>query len=229
MADNHPAFPLGAGPIHTLVTQLRKSFPTELNADVLKKLGVAPNNESRLITVIRFLGFVDEQGRKTEEAGRVFSIHDDAAFQEAFSKAVQNAYAELFSLHQDETWTLERDPLIGYFRQANQSGDLVGKRQATVFQALAAIAGHGNLPTTSSTQRRATNSGRTRKAAQSARTDPAANTPQPEQGPQPPREQKARGEVNLTVRVEINLPAGGDQETYDRIFKSIRENLIQGE
>jgi hypothetical protein len=30
------------------------------------------------------------------------------------------------------------------------------------------------------------------------------------------------------VRIEINLPADGDQETYDRIFKSIRENLLNG-
>jgi hypothetical protein len=36
-----------------------------------------------------------------------------------------------------------------------------------------------------------------------------------------------RGDVGLTVRIEINLPASGDQETYDRIFK-IRENLLRG-
>ena len=30
----------------------------------------------------------------------------------------------------------------------------------------------------------------------------------------------------LTVRIEINLPAGVDQKTYDSIFKSIRENDI---
>jgi hypothetical protein len=32
----------------------------------------------------------------------------------------------------------------------------------------------------------------------------------------------------LTVRIEINLPSSGDQDTYDKIFKSIRENLING-
>jgi hypothetical protein len=35
--------------------------------------------------------------------------------------------------------------------------------------------------------------------------------------------------VGLTVRIEVNLPANGDQETYDRIFRSIRKNLIDGE
>lgn len=36
------------------------------------------------------------------------------------------------------------------------------------------------------------------------------------------------GGVGLTVRIEINLPPGGDQATYGAIFKSIRENLLNG-
>ena len=35
-----------------------------------------------------------------------------------------------------------------------------------------------------------------------------------------------RRDMALTVRIEINLPAGGSKETYDNIFKSIRANLI---
>jgi len=33
-------------------------------------------------------------------------------------------------------------------------------------------------------------------------------------------------DMALTVRIEINLPAEGSQETYDNIFKSIKANLI---
>jgi hypothetical protein len=33
-------------------------------------------------------------------------------------------------------------------------------------------------------------------------------------------------EFGLTVRIEVNLPATGDQDTYDKIFKSIRENFL---
>ena len=32
--------------------------------------------------------------------------------------------------------------------------------------------------------------------------------------------------IILTVRMEINLPSGADAETYDNIFKSIKENLL---
>jgi len=34
-------------------------------------------------------------------------------------------------------------------------------------------------------------------------------------------ESNNKNQFGLTVRIEINLPAEGDQETYNRIFKSI--------
>ena len=42
----------------------------------------------------------------------------------------------------------------------------------------------------------------------------------------PSDEDKERRNFGLTVRIEINLPAAGDRETYDNIFRSIRENLL---
>ena len=61
------------------------------------------------------------------------------------------------------------------------------------------------------------------------RTESAkAMAPPPVAPPVPDQGKSASAGMALTVRVEINLPAGGDQETYDRIFKSIRENLLNG-
>jgi hypothetical protein len=53
----------------------------------------------------------------------------------------------------------------------------------------------------------------------------AKGSPKGQEEMNPPKGSNA---VGLTVRVEVNLPANGDQETYDRIFRSIRENLIDG-
>lgn len=49
----------------------------------------------------------------------------------------------------------------------------------------------------------------------------------------PARTPKGEGDSHakdfgLTVRVEINLPTAEDQAVYDRIFRSIRENLLHG-
>jgi len=34
--------------------------------------------------------------------------------------------------------------------------------------------------------------------------------------------------LGLTVRVEVNLPADASQDAYDKIFQSLRKNLIDG-
>jgi hypothetical protein len=39
----------GAGNVTQMVTQLRKSFPATISSETVKKLGLAPNNESYVI------------------------------------------------------------------------------------------------------------------------------------------------------------------------------------
>jgi hypothetical protein len=147
----------------------------------------------------------------------VFSHHNDADFQKGFEDLVRTAYSDLFGLHRDAAWGLNTDKLISFFRSKDKTTDLVGQRQAMTFQLLAGFAGHGTAPTPA----------------------PAASKPAAKSKPAKPRAEKPTSNDNqsqigrggnrdfgLTVRVEVNLPAGGDQETYDRIFRSIRENLL---
>jgi hypothetical protein len=42
------------------IEQLRRSFPKTVNAETLKKLGIAPQNESYIINVLRFIGVIDD-------------------------------------------------------------------------------------------------------------------------------------------------------------------------
>ena len=98
----------------------------------------------------------------------------------------------------------------------------MGIRQAGTFQALAALSGYSELPTVTQKKPAA------KKAT--APTKPKAAEPQPKKvgAPKPPVN-SFEPRVGLTVRVEVNLPADGDEEVYDRIFRSIRKNLIDAE
>lgn len=221
MTDKHPYTP-SQGPLVQLINQLRKSFPQSVNSDTLKKLGIGSQNESRFINVLRFLGILDQEGIKTDLASRIFSLHDDEEFRKEFGGQVSLAYNQLFDLHKEETWNLNLDSLISFFRVTDGSTDIVGKKQAQTFQALAGLSGHGDLPEpkfinpkTQVTIKKKTDSIGTTHSKQ--KTDQQNNSNQ--------RANQKR-ELGLTVRIEINLPADGDQNTYDRIFKSIRENLL---
>jgi hypothetical protein len=231
VADKHP-YVSGSGPLFQIVNQLRKSFPAGgVTADTLKKLGLAPNNESYVINILRFIGIIDEEGKKTEAAGKVFNQHDDAAFQKAFAGLVKSAYSDLFSLHGDDAWKLDLDALIQYFRSTDDTSAIVGRRQATTFQGLSALSGHAEAPQVKASPVKKTQA---EKAAPKKLAKKKDSTIVSEKEGSEPNANSGGGgtrgrDVGLTVRIEINLPADGNQETYDRIFKSIRENLIDAE
>lgn len=225
MAAKHP-YISSAGPLVQAVTQFRKSFPGTVDASTLKKLGIAPNNESYLINILKFLNLIDDSLGKTDKATKIFVIHKDEDFQKAFSGLVKESYSELFSLHNEDAWALDDEGLITYFRQSDQSTEIVGKRQAITFKALSGISGKRELSAP-----RVSVSKKTNKAQ-------PASLPPKKAAPPAPKKPVATGvddiqpsasydmPFGLTVRVEINLPTDGSQATYDRIFKSIKENLI---
>ena len=219
---NHPYIG-GTGAIVQAVGHLRRSFPATVTADTLKKLGIAPKNESYLINILRFLTVIDAEGKRTDKAAKIFNLHDDAQFQKAFGQMVKDAYVDLFGLHGETAWALDTDSLITFFRQADQSSGIVGTRQANTFRTLAALAGHGEAP--APRQRAAQGNGSRHekgsgKSAKKAKAEPIAA---------PPAAGAAfASALGLTVRIEVNLPTDASQDAYDKIFQSLRKNLIDG-
>lgn len=225
MATTHP-YISGAGNITQMVNQLRKSFPQTVNSETVKKLGLAPNNESSVISVLQYVNLLDKDGKKTSAASEVFSRHKDDEFARSFGKLVQVAYAALFELHgQETTWSLPVDDLITFFRQTDQTGAAIGHRQAATFKVLANLSGHGEPVVQKSSKAKLANN--FSKAKPTAKTSSKSGSPVPQNHHAVAVTAPfGHSNVGLTVRVEINLPADGTKETYDNIFKSIRENLI---
>jgi hypothetical protein len=222
MADKHP-YVSGSGSLVKIVKHFRKSFPGRVTAETLQKLGFAPKNESYVLNVLRFLGLIDKEGKRTEPAAKIFNLHDDAAFSQEFARLVKKAYGDLFELHGDSAWVLDTNSLITFFRSTDDTTAIVGKRQASTFQLLAAFSGQKELPAEKPAGTAPQGSMPAKRQKTGARQPPASKPIATET----PLSGEARA-VGLTVRVEVNLPADGDQETYDRIFKSIRDNLLNG-
>jgi hypothetical protein len=212
-----------SGPLSKAVEQLRRSFPPVVNATTLKKLGIAPNNESYVINTLRFISLIDEEGKGTEEGRKAFAQHSDDAFANALDPLLKSSYKSLFELHGDGSWTLGRDELITFFRNDAASSALVGKLQANTFATLASFAGHGQLPVIRTAAARPATVAKTRANAPSTGTKNKKVDVAP-----PPVVQRTIGSdsIGLSVRVEINLPATNDQDVYDKIFRSLRANLI---
>jgi hypothetical protein len=213
--NRHPY--LGSPGILTpVVEQFRNKFPDVVNATILKKLSLASKNESVVITTLRFLGFIDEKGGKTDKANEVFLKHNNEEFQTALSKIVEKSYVELFSTHGKDAWALDREKLIGFFKVSYETSNLTAQRQAITFETLASLSGKIKKETViGEAKKRNTSKVKKTSPGQAKKVSVSTNS------------QNLNNEIGLTVRIEINLPAQGDQETYDRIFRSIRENLLK--
>lgn len=223
MANTHP-YISGPGNVAQMVARLKKTFPASINAETVKKLGLAPNNESYVINVLQFIGVIDSEGKKTAEAAKVFTQNDEK-FPQSFGALVEQAYSSLFELHGNQAWELDNQELVTFFRQSDQTGETIGKRQANTFKILASLSGHGDLPASKTqTSQKAIKPSIKPKTKQKN----SIGLPKFSAGGGQLSEQNSGAPLGLTVRVEINLPADGSKETYDHIFKSIKENLLGG-
>jgi hypothetical protein len=224
---SHP-YISGAGNVAQIVNQLRKAFPATVTSETVKKLGIAPNNESYVINTLQFIGVLDTDGKRTEVGHAAFLEQKDEDFNRAFEALVKKGYADLFEIHAEGAWSLGSDELITFFRKSDKTSDLIGRRQAGTFKVLAALAGHGETPVPKPSKFKTANS--TPKKPKSEKVVPQKAVPT---SPTPDQDNHHGGassgkSLGLSVRIEINLPADGSKETYDNIFKSIKENLLNG-
>lgn len=216
MAEKHPYSPSPGG-ITAAITQFKNSFPPTVNAETLRSLAIAPKNESYVINTLRFIGAIDKDGKQIDKAAAVF-YQSGTDFERGFEDLIKTAYADLFALHKENTWGLPTDKLIAFFRSKDKTTSLVGKLQAATFQLLAGFAGHGTIPEPATPK---IPKAKVPKATEKKIPPPGSGQPDGGHG-------KGHRDVGLTVRIEVNLPPSGDQETYDKIFRSIRENLLNG-
>lgn len=223
MATTSHPYISGAGNLAQMIGHLRKNFPGTINSETVKKLGLAPNNESYVINALQFIGVIDEEGKKSDRGAEVFSHHTDGEFAGAFKKLLQTAYSDLHGLHGDGMWNLNRDELITYFRKTDKTSAAIGQRQAAVFQTFAALAGEVEAKGSNKIKgkvKTAHASTVKKKTPEKKAATGAVEVVEEVVGAD------GRREVALTVRIEINLPAGGTRDTYDAIFQSIRANLL---
>lgn len=209
------------GALHKLTEKLRKKFPDIVTVDTLKKLGLAPKNETYLINTLRFLDFIDDAGSKNATKTKHFRGSDEQ-FQKGMSEALVASYRDLFETHGEDAWSLGKSELTTYFRMSDDTSEIIGQRQASTFLALAAEGGHGEVPEAKpagkppATRTTKKKTGTKKAVSKSETADNAGELIQ-----------RSLGEMNFSLRIEMNLPTTDDKLVYDALFQSIRENLIE--
>lgn len=230
---NYPYISGQAALVQTFA-QLRKGFPGKVDAGYLQRFSIARANESYVISILRFLGLIDEEGNRVEDKTDYF-YGGDEIFKPGLERTLRDAYSQVFDEMGSGALEAQRDDLINWFRAADKTSALVGQRQASTFQTLAALAGHGELPTVRSNGAKkpvAAQGAATKKATAKKAAPNKEDTKVPQGGGADDGDGGGGGktgnaqDVGLTVRIEVNLPPDGDADTYDAIFASIKKHLM---
>ncbi len=212
----------GGNNIIKIIAQLRNNFPANIDVDMVKRYMIAPKGESYIVGLLKFLDLIDDDGNRSSENRNIF-LNSDDDFQAGFAKIIKKAYAKLFDAYGEGAWQLDDAKLSVFFRQEDEATISVGKNKAMVFRVLAGIA--GKRETKATAQVKLSVPTKTNKPKQAT---PKINAPKsaPITTPTEKLQLTPSGNFALSVRIEVNLPSDGTKETYDNIFKSIRENLI---
>lgn len=224
LMPTHP-YISGPGSVEQMIGFLRKNFPVTVTSETVKKFGLAPNNESYVINALQFIGVIDGDSKRTIKGHDAFVLGDDE-FSKSFESLVREAYKDLFDTRGEDAWSMNRRDLITYFRTTDKTSEVIGGRQAGLFQTFASLAGHpalasaGGPVSNKSGPKQKTRQAKTR-VSKAINVDPVLGSPIEDV-----KVNESRSSMALTVRIEVNLPADGTQDTYDAIFKSIRMNLI---
>jgi hypothetical protein len=222
----------GPGNVEQMIGFLRKNFPPTVTSETVKKFSIASNNESYVINALQFVGVIDEEGKRTPKGHEIFVLGNDV-FPAAFGGLVRESYKDLFEIRGEDAWVLSKSELTAYFRTSDKTSEVIGGRQAGLFQVFARLAGYepvlasvGNSTSKSKAGKAKPASAKPAKVAKPANAENTAKVSVAKEIEDSTHQKQARRDMAMTVRIEINLPANGSQETYDNIFKSIRANLI---
>lgn len=122
------------GKLRTLLAKIREvGVPSKVTKAWLKSIGFTSSNDASLIGVIKYIGFAESSsGVPTEK----WSQFRGARSKKVLGDAVQQAYADLFSVYTD-AYQRSRAELENVFSTSSKGGkEVIGKLVST-FKALA--------------------------------------------------------------------------------------------
>jgi hypothetical protein len=184
--------------------------PERVTFEFLKTLGFASSNDRPIITVLKAIGFLDQNGAPTE----LYRLYRDTTQgPRVLGKALKTSYGDLF-LANTKANDLPLDKLKGIISAKTAKGETVVKLIASTFKALCGLADFSepaDMPP------------REIQSHEKILQEPSGVTG----NLHPIALQERHGKSpSLHYNIQIHLPTTNDIAVYNAIFKSIKEHLL---
>lgn len=193
------------GRIRSFLETIRSvSVPDKANRTWLPKIGFNSSNDRTMLSVLKFIGFINERGNPTD----LWKNYRRANHEEVLGDSIRDAYGSLFKIH-EEPCSRSTNELKDFFRAETASAEGTISKMADTFNALCRMA-------------------KFRPVIQDSPEDSAFDTSGIllQDVGHAKKPMKLKSGQNVTVNININLPETDDEEVYKRIFKALMDHLL---
>ena len=179
-----------------------RKVPEKVNQPYLVKAGYKSTGDRPIIKVLKFAGFLNDQGGPTE----FYSGYLDSLKQKGImAAAVKQAYSDLFAMY-DDACSKDNEALVNFFRTESGLGQQAVQYMVATFKVLCDLADFDKIDVSTSQIKQTS----IRKDGQLIQ-----HTLTTERG------------MTVNLNIQLTLPATEDATIYDAFFKSMRKHLLK--
>jgi hypothetical protein len=211
VADNYP-YHVNTANVKKFMEHIQKGgVPTKVTGTYIKSVGFATSNDRAILTVLKFIGFVDNAGAPTD-LWRKFRNKDQG--KKVLAAALRKSYATLFDTYPDAN-RKDNEALRNFFSSHTNVSEGTLTLMVRTFKTLADF---GDFESTTDEEL-------------SDVKDVEINedeVPEPDKGGGVVKRKLLTGTGGMTVNINIQLqiPATDKAETYDSFFAAMKKHLL---
>jgi hypothetical protein len=212
MPDSYP-YIVSNNKIEPILKKIRSAAkPTKFTNEFLKQLGFLSSNDRAIISILRGLGFITDEGAPTEYFDR---LKDSVDWQFALGERMKELYKDIFNIDTEIHKSTDQE-IKGAIARVTGKDDASVSRYLATFKVLANLANFETSPRNKENPEK-----KKEIITTETKEQKKINTIN-----EPVDQNKAFSKIEFCHNIEIHLPATTDISVYNAIFKSIRDNLI---
>ena len=206
---NKERFPEISEPVWNQIrSRLRQAVPRVVDESYIRTItGRAESYALNVVQNLRAIGLINDEGKPTDLAAK---LRNDNRYSEACKEIIQSVYPP--ELTQHGYTSSQRREIHEWFLVSAGLSESTARKKAAFYRILVSEIDPNELLGSyeDDLEEKLQDEAESKKVVKPKKVALDPN----------------QKHITLTVRMEINLPSGADAETYDNIFKSIKENLL---
>lgn len=181
------------------------NIPQKVNKKYFETLGYTSSNDRPIIGVLKFLGIIDSSGNPTQVYR---DLRDSTKAKKVLGEQIRKSYAELYGLYPD-AHNRDDEAIANVLRSNSDASKATIAMTVRTFKTLCTLADFSNENYEASTTNSIPDDNHIPSISKRINTGLSGDSA-----------------IVLNVNIQLTLPETTNYEIYDKLFESLRKNLL---